>query len=181
MLNLTITATGRDGKLIAEQSISAETREACLVQGIAEILAQNNFPPEALELYRRGMAGGFSRDECCDQLLNDFGLQFFARDGVAEQRVAPVEERMKPAANGAAALPSPAAEPISIAALNRSPRQLLQSELKEIRLLLSKSGLKLKEAQKEYDFLVQRAEQCRELLKPRPRPRIVRKAGEHNG
>ncbi len=88
---------------------------------------------------------------------------------------------MKPAANGAAALPSPAAEPISIAALNRSPRQLLQSELKEIRLLLSKSGLKLKEAQKEYDFLVQRAEQCRELLKPRPRPRIVRKAGEHNG
>ena len=172
-MKLQITAVGKRGLPITDTIIERETREQCLREGIDQILQQGNFPPEAIQIYRAGLARDLSRDEVCDYLLEKFSLQFFSKEaGEVESRIPPAEERIKAAAqNGATA--SPAAVAASIFNLKRSPRQLLQSELKEIKLLLSKSGLKLKEVQKEHDFLVQRAAQCRELLKRPAKPRIV--------
>jgi hypothetical protein len=170
------------GKAIAETIIERSTLDACLTDGIAEILAQNNFPPEALQIYRTGLAKDFSRDEVCDELLGRFGLQFFKKEVQPSEVVAPVADRIASAAKNGATAPASPSTPTAVALFQVScsdaPRKVLRDQLKQIEARRKSIAVELKRIQSDYDFLTARATECRELLKPRPKPTIVRKKAE---
>ena len=95
-LKISATNAKAGGTTVGEYVIDRPDRQAALTDGIAELLAGPNFPPEAVALYRRALVGGFTRDEAQDQILQDFGLQFFAQE-VTDIETSPAPNRSFPA------------------------------------------------------------------------------------
>ena len=176
-----------DGKAISDVVIERESREACLNDAIGELLAQNNFPPEALAIYRTAASRDFTRDEICDVLLAKFHLQFFAAEAT-DAPVKPVEERIAAANHPNATTTTTDFGPNGTRAVvpkaptgALSPRQLLRSELKDLQRKRKTIAISLKNVKAEYDFLTSRIIECNELLKPHTKPTIVRKRTETHG
>jgi hypothetical protein len=184
-----ISATGEGGKTVAEATIDRPTRDEALIQGTAQLLADQTFPPEALEIFRRGIAGGFMYGEVCDTLTEKFHIQFFIAPTTETPAVRPVEERVAQAQPRA---PERQHDPIGpqfpiIASNGRnlSPRELLQWEMKELNNQLRNAEQNFRDVKKQRDFIRKRRNECRELLKTKPKKpavvRAVRKGAEQHG
>lgn len=175
---LDVTDVNQGGKKIAESRAFA-SRDDALDRGEPEVLALNQFPPDIKLLYDSAI-GKFTRDEVNDEILARFKLQFFLREIKDDIEVAPEPPRApaREVENGKVVVPPPAA--IARNGKNLSPRQLLQWELKELNRQLRANAVTLDAAKKQQDFLKERRDSCVEMLKVKPKPKLVAAKGKSN-
>ena len=166
-LKLSATNVRQGGATVAEHIVDRPQREEALTEGIAELLADPSLPPEALALFRSALARNFTRDEAQDQILADFGLQFFAKE-VTDEAPAPPPRPFTPQAN------TPQQQPaVFNSTVNRTPRQLIQAKLVELKAQQAIFDRQFKTLKKQRDSVKSQVEECRRLLRAPAKPKLV--------
>jgi hypothetical protein len=167
-MKLLISATDarRSGVTIGELAIERPTREQGLLEGCAELLA-NMGNSEALDLYRKGLARDYTRDEVCDEIVSRFGIQFFAKP-VTDTEPLPaavsLQQQPKPAAHVEfpPLIVAPSAPPVTN---GHSPRQLLRARWRELRAQRAVLEQQYKTVKKQRDEVKAMEQECRYLLR----------------
>lgn len=182
-LILAATSTKQGNAKVAEIAIDRPDRATALLEGTAELLVQEQFPPEVVQVYREGLARGFSRDEVCDTILEQWGLQFFVQP---DSDVSPKSlEQEKAEIDGKARLAQKRldvdenrhireAQPVP-PRTQLTPRQLLQKEMRDLKYSLGASRHVLIQAQAIYDDLKARLAECKAMLEKAPKLKVVKR------
>lgn len=173
---ISITSSDQGNRTVAEQTVARAYRDAAVIEGVAELLRQDQFPPEAVQFWVRAMSQASTPAEQADVhdlMMEKFHLQFFCKeaDDIAP---APIPQ---PTAQGTGSTPSPAPThpflnggvttqpPLSS---NLTPRQILRHELKRLNSEITR-------LEPYYQQLITRRKECRELLSRPPKPKPQRR------
>ena len=168
-----LSATGAGGKPVADILVEKVGREQALDEGIADLLLLDQFPPEAVQLYRESVARGYERGDIFDLMTSKWNLQFWCEPVKDEQIIPPVAERVAPTRD----LPVP---PVPVAGTPRAeqtPRQVIQGELKRYQGAMRAFKVELDRIKRQYDWCKDRRDECVRLLK-NPPPKV--KSGKRN-
>ena len=171
-----LSAVAEGGRTVADILVEKVGRTQALDEGIEALLELPNFPPEAVQFYREGMARGSMREEVCDILLERWHLQFFCIEEPIEASAVPAAPRGDgPAVNSPTVAPVPAPLSSNGKHPERTPRQLLNDELKRLNGLMAKTRAEKAAVDRRYNNLKERRDECLRLLKgPPPPPKVPR-------
>lgn len=180
-LQITATNAKQNGASIAVATGEGAGHSEAIEAGIVEVLSNPVFPPDMLQLWREATARGIDRVDIQDQMLTDYGIQFFAKPvaddappppppGMPPEIAARLAQRSSPIEHTPAPLPRP-----SLNTTGLSPRRMLQLKLKDLRgelILTERQYIDIKKAR---DILLSQIVECRDLLKKRPALASVKK------
>lgn len=171
-----ISATGAGGRPVGEIVVEKVGREQALDEGISELLLNESFPPEAVQLYREGIARGYERGDIFDTMIAKFNLQFWCDAVKDDQPIPPVAERVvQPPVQA----PQPHA-PVdgTIPRASQTPRQIIQAELKRHQGAMRAIKTELDQMKRRYEHVKGLRDECVRLLKNPPPPKV--KSGKRN-
>ena len=168
-----VSATGAGGKPVGDILVEKVGREQALDEGIADLLLLDQFPPEAVQLYRESVARGYERGDIFDLMTSKWNLQFWCEVVRDEQPVPPLAEKIAAANYAAGHADAVATVPTTGNSHRLTPRQLLREELKWLNAEVRGRKRHLDEVIQDYTELKERRDECRRLLKnPPPTPKV---------
>jgi hypothetical protein len=174
---LSATDVHRGGATVAEFDLDRPSRDAALSDGIIGVLSDNRFPPEVLALYRGALDRNFTRDEALDQILADFGVQFFIKT-VDEHEQSPQAPTTVHASNGVVPQPTQVQPAPSLVNLQlTSPRQILRDQLKSLISLERSLRDEMQKVTRRHAAAKKTLEDCRALLRKVQPPKNARSPG----
>lgn len=170
-----ISATGDQGKTVAEQEVEKVGRQQAMDEGIAELLLQPMFPPEVVQFYRAAIERNYDKADIWDTCAAKWGLQFFCREIPGPGKVIQDETRDGEEASRQphkleipGSNPGRASQVPPPAHADRTPRQLLRDELVRLNKAIAQVRIQKRASDKLYNDLSNRREECLRLLKSVP-------------